>query len=122
MAGLVTDHPFHYDDLRREAGREQNRERRALCADRRRSEIPARDMSWRDDALCRVEGCPLDLFFPERGDGEGVRAAKAVCARCRVVAACLDDAVRFKEPGIRGGESEEARRKLRRAARGEGQD
>lgn len=50
---------------------------------------------WRTSAACLGE--PLDLFFPTAVVGPlygaQVAAAKAVCARCAVVAACRADAL-----------------------------
>jgi WhiB family redox-sensing transcriptional regulator len=54
-----------------------------------------------------------DVFFPERG--QSVTAAKTVCARCPVRAACLDYAMSINERhGIWGGTTEKERRVLRR--------
>lgn len=68
-------------------------------------------MSWQQDAACL--GCDPALFFPERGNSQGVEAAKAVCAACPVRAECLADALESKETaGIRGGLSSVERRSL----------
>lgn len=73
----------------------------------------APDTSWLDLAECR--GAPADMFFPERGDNDGVAAAKAICAVCPVVDECLDDAIESKELfGIRGGKSGKERRLIAR--------
>ena len=57
-------------------------------------------MAWRDHAACR--GTNPDLFHPERGDTETVRAALAVCAACPVQPECATASAR--EPiGIWGG-------------------
>lgn len=64
---------------------------------------------WREHALCR--GCDPALFFPERGNSQGVEQAKAVCGDCPVKAECLTDALANKETaGIRGGLSSLERR------------
>ena len=55
-----------------------------------------------------------DLFYPERGGS--VKEAKAVCAECPVMDACLEYAVVNKEKfGIWGGKSERERRRLRKS-------
>jgi hypothetical protein len=59
-----------------------------------------------------------DMFFPERGDGAAVDAAKAVCGTCPVAADCLDEAINLPdgwgEIGIWGGTSGRQRRSLLR--------
>lgn len=76
---------------------------------------------WRRRAACRDEDA--DLFFP-LGVGQGSRGqaqvdeAKAVCARCPVVSACLADALESgQDYGVWGGLDEAERRALRRRAR-----
>ena len=73
---------------------------------------------WQDAAACA--GFPLDLFFGPEGEQQHQKpereaAAKNVCARCPVRAACLDDAVtngiRF---GVFGGTGEQERQAMRR--------
>lgn len=65
---------------------------------------------WMADALC-AQTDP-DLFFPELGSNGN--PAKAVCARRRVRAECLDYAMEHREPfGVWGGLSDRERRKLR---------
>jgi len=73
---------------------------------------------WQDAAACRDE--PLDLFFGPEGEQQHQKpareaAAKAVCVRCPVRAACLEDAVtsgiRF---GVFGGTGEDERQAIRR--------
>ena len=72
---------------------------------------------WQDAAACRY--APLDLFFGPEGEQWHEKeareaAAKTVCARYPVRAACLDDAVtngiRF---GVFGGTGEDERQALR---------
>ena len=72
---------------------------------------------WQDGAACA--GFPLDLFFGPEGEQQHEKpgreaAAKAVCVRCPVRAACLYDAVtngiRF---GVFGGTGEDERQALR---------
>jgi WhiB family redox-sensing transcriptional regulator len=69
---------------------------------------------WRTRAACR--GMETDMFFPERGDGAAVDAAKTVCGTCPVAADCLDEAINLPdgwgEIGIWGGTSGRQRRIL----------
>jgi WhiB family redox-sensing transcriptional regulator len=61
-----------------------------------------------------------ELFFPNGTTGPAVEQtieAKAVCARCPVVAQCLAAALAMNEIGIWGGMTEEERRILRRRRR-----
>ncbi len=68
---------------------------------------------WERHANC--QGCASHLFFPERGDGYGIRQGKAVCAACPVTVECLTHALNNGERwGVWGGMSEAERRKLRR--------
>ncbi|MBT2542970.1 WhiB family transcriptional regulator [Streptomyces sp. ISL-44] len=72
---------------------------------------------WQSRAACRDLGSGR-FFHPagERGEDREERdaAAKRVCAVCPVRAACLDHALRTREPfGIWGGLTEEERRSLR---------
>jgi WhiB family redox-sensing transcriptional regulator len=75
------------------------------------------DEAWQVKAACR--GPQAALFFPpshfERKDDKDARErrAKAICASCPVRRACLDYAVRIREPhGIWGGLNEAERRIL----------
>jgi WhiB family redox-sensing transcriptional regulator len=72
----------------------------------------AGERDWRDSAACI--GLVQEVeFFPERGDS--VRAAKAVCAACRVRERCLEFALRERVScGIWGGLTGRERRQLRR--------
>jgi len=68
---------------------------------------------WTAEGLCRGM---TDLFYPARGDNEGLNAAKAVCERCPVKAPCLEFAMVFEETeGVWGGTSGRDRRALRKA-------
>jgi WhiB family transcriptional regulator, redox-sensing transcriptional regulator len=77
------------------------------------------DKDWRAHAACA--DVDSELFFPVGVTGPAVpqiAAAKAVCARCLVRAACLEFAITTnQEYGVWGGTSEEERRSLRRAWR-----
>jgi WhiB family redox-sensing transcriptional regulator len=77
---------------------------------------------WVGDAACREAGVDPELFFPVSESGPGARqaaAAKAICARCPVLAQCRDWAVLAGEPaGIWGGTTPEERRLLRQARLG----
>lgn len=70
---------------------------------------------WHRDALCLEY--PDVNFFP--GQGESLKAAKAVCGRCVVSSECLSEAL--AEPvnpiGVWAGTSERDRRRLRKAGR-----
>lgn len=75
------------------------------------------EQSWQGKAACR--GPQASLFFPpshfERKDDKEYREAraKAICANCPVRRACLDYAVRIREPhGIWGGLNEVERKQL----------
>lgn len=72
------------------------------------------DTDWKAAANCR--GADPELFFPGRGDLDGLAAAKAVCAGCAVTGPCLAYALEHGEPGVWGGTSERERRRMRRAA------
>jgi WhiB family redox-sensing transcriptional regulator len=70
--------------------------------------------AWHQHGACR--GADPSLFFPEQG--ESVKEAKAVCARCPVRADCLDYAMENHEVvGIWGGLSARERRQLSRTRR-----
>jgi len=75
-----------------------------------------RDKSWFGRAACRE--ADRRLFFEPEGEGAGprarrIRAAKAVCAKCPVIDACLKHALSVREPyGVWGGMSEEERARL----------
>lgn len=74
--------------------------------------------NWRDQGVCvRVDP---DVFFPARG--ESSRTAKWLCARCPIPVrvACLEDALRRDEPGIRAGLTQRERRAIRRERRENG--
>jgi transcription factor WhiB len=64
------------------------------------------EWGWRARAACREIDNP-ELFFPTAESGPArtaqVAAAKAVCARCPVRQACLDEALRRIPYGICGG-------------------
>jgi WhiB family redox-sensing transcriptional regulator len=75
--------------------------------------------TWRFRAACRGEDSSL-FFAPsyferreEKNDRE--RRAKTICARCEVVDACLEYALRTREShGVWGGMNEQERRALLR--------
>ena len=81
-------------------------------------------MTWRDRAACIGE--PPEMFFPLDLVGSGgrdlrvaarnrqaTRQALDVCARCEVTAECLDDAIAHDDHGVRGGTTEDMRRRAR---------
>ena len=71
---------------------------------------------WRDRAECL--GMDPDVFFPARGDHEGMAVAVAICEGCEVKDECLADALLTPEGpaghGIRGGTNSRQRRKMRK--------
>lgn len=84
----------------------------------------ASSREWRTRAACRPgSGVDPELFFPVATDTAGpvydaqVAAAKAVCARCPVVAECLAEALAGIPDGIAGGLTEVERRALTRRPR-----
>ena len=86
-------------------------------ADIRRLPTPVAEVwDWQLHGACRGENTSL-FFHPdgERGPARARRqtAAKAVCARCPVLEACLKHALSVREPyGVWGGMSEEERARL----------
>lgn len=75
---------------------------------------PEQIKDWRADAACI--GVDPDLFYPQRG--EDTKAPKAICRGCEVRFECLEFALEHGEKfGIWGGESERARRRIRRQRR-----
>jgi len=76
-------------------------------------------MDWRSHAACR--DVDPELFFPIGNTGPAllqIDEAKQVCARCKVVEACLQWALESgQDSGVWGGLSEDERRALKRRAR-----
>jgi len=71
--------------------------------------------AWMADANCR--GSNTELFFVERGDGDGTKAAKAICRACDVQAECLSYAITNGErDGVWGGKAPKQRRVIARRA------
>ncbi len=68
---------------------------------------------WYELAACR--GIDPELFFAAKGDTNAIRRARAVCARCPVAAACVEEAV-LSEPGwgVWGGTTVRDRQRIRR--------
>ncbi|GAA2980491.1 WhiB family transcriptional regulator [Actinokineospora diospyrosa] len=74
--------------------------------------MSAADSGWMADALC-AETDP-DAFHPERANPDG--AARRVCQRCDVQAACLAYALATgQSEGVWGGTSPAQRRRMRLA-------
>lgn len=68
---------------------------------------------WMSKGSC--QDYPQEWWFPSRG--ESSEAAKAICAKCPVRAACLDHALTTGERhGIWGGTSENLRHWMRMSA------
>lgn len=73
--------------------------------------VHADALRWQDHARCL--GMDPEIFFPDRGGSSA--AARAVCTKCPVQAACRRYAVINREQfGIWGDTSERERRKLRK--------
>lgn len=70
---------------------------------------------WAADGLCAKVGQPSD-WFPDDADVDAISEAAAVCGRCPVREACLEDAMgaRGLRYGIWGGLTRTERRALRR--------
>lgn len=85
-----------------------------ILGERRFTWAPHLPPEWYGDALC-AEVDPA-IFFPEKGDG--ISAAKKICAACRVREQCLDYAIENRETqGMWGGLTPSARRKIARQRR-----
>jgi WhiB family redox-sensing transcriptional regulator len=72
-------------------------------------------MDWREKAACL--GMDTELFFPIGESGPGFlqeTVAKNVCSGCDVTDACLQDALKHRDGGIRGDMTEDERRKFKR--------
>ncbi len=69
-------------------------------------------LSWQQSADCK-DIDEVTVFFTKRG--QSIKLAKAICAQCTQQEACLEFGMSFKH-GIWGGESERARRNLRKAS------
>ena len=82
--------------------------------------VEAVSVEWRAQAACRRED--PELFFPpgrDDVDSEQIAAAKAICASCEVVDACLAFALEHGiRDGIWGGLTDRERQALRRSRRG----
>ena len=74
------------------------------------------NLSWYERALCAEVGG--ELFFPEKGESDKTRSAKAVCNRCDVRPECLSYALSLGPiQGVWGGLTEREREKARRKNR-----
>ena len=68
---------------------------------------------WQSLAECA--GADMDDFFPDRGEHNRIRRAKAVCAFCPVRPECLKHALdNYEKHGLWGGHTEQERRVVRR--------
>ena len=69
-------------------------------------------MTWQDSAACRWTD--PDLWFPQPGQADVVRAAIRICQTCRVRTECLQESFRLpahmRRVGIWGGLTAEQRR------------
>lgn len=74
------------------------------------------DAAWREAAAC--SGVESGIFFPASEDESAAKAAKAVCADCPVIEACLQYAlVTNQAAGVWGGLDAAERRRMRRRLR-----
>ncbi len=81
------------------------------------SQFAVRSPGWMPRGACQGED--PELFFPIATAGPAlaqVLAAKAVCFRCAVRAACLSYALATGQAGIWGGTTQEERHAMRRPA------
>jgi WhiB family redox-sensing transcriptional regulator len=81
------------------------------------SEFAVGSPGWMPWGACRGED--PEIFFPIAAAGPAlaqVFAAKAVCFRCAVRAACLSYALATGQAGIWGGTTQEERHAMRRSA------
>ena len=73
-----------------------------------------RDVEWRTLGACR--GLDPGIFYPDEDDA--ALAAKEICERCGVRAACLEHALARREKvGVWGGRTERERRRILRQRR-----
>jgi WhiB family redox-sensing transcriptional regulator len=73
------------------------------------------DLSWRARGAC--SGLDPELFYPERGDVDGLAAARDVCRRCPVREPCVDLGIAElpgRVGGVYGGLSNRQLKALRR--------
>jgi WhiB family transcriptional regulator, redox-sensing transcriptional regulator len=81
------------------------------------SEFAGGSPGWMPRGAC--QGQDPELFFPIAATGPAlaqVLAAKAVCFRCAVRAACLSYALATGQSGIWGGTTQEERHVIRRSS------
>jgi WhiB family redox-sensing transcriptional regulator len=71
---------------------------------------------WMDQAYCRNNKIPTEVFFPVRGAAQGHENPKQIiCKHCSVTKECLDYALNnYLSVGIYGGTSGRDRRRLQR--------
>ena len=74
-------------------------------------------LEFRERGACNSSDVPVSIFFPEKGDGDSIKAAKRVCAGCSVRDECLQYAMRHWEQGIWGGTTDYRREEMRRRTR-----
>jgi WhiB family redox-sensing transcriptional regulator len=73
---------------------------------------PLEEAVWQDQALC-AETDP-DVFYPEKGQNDMMRAARTLCRLCNVRQACLEYAIEHNERlGIWGNTTFAERNRLR---------
>ena len=73
------------------------------------------NVEWMEEAYCRKNNVPVDLFFPSRGGNGASEAEKTVCSQCSVTEECLNYALNnHLSIGVYGGTSGRTRRRLQR--------
>lgn len=79
------------------------------------------ERDWMDDAYCRLNRAPIDLFFLDNPGPQGVdRVIDTYCANCSVTTECLNYALNNHiSMGIFGGKSGRDRRILQRKRKNE---
>ncbi len=81
---------------------------------------PPKSIHWEWQLQAQCRSMPVTLFFPAHGASRRTkiiteRSAKAICEQCPVRVACLNHAIRVREPyGIWGGLSAVERSNLQR--------
>lgn len=68
---------------------------------------------WHDQALCRTESHPTDLFFPDGAGRPDWQPALEICRACPVIDPCLQYALDYREMhGVWGGKTPRQRQRI----------
>lgn len=79
---------------------------------------PSEGDAWTRDSVCAYEAAPegaYDPMYPNPEDTQTEAYAKSLCARCPVIAECLNAALDRNEQGVWGGTTLDERRTMKRA-------